>query len=233
MQSSWHDEAESAKTQGEHDYIEALAFFYRDYDKVDNEKPIESYSRAMERVYQQYPRDQQATVFYAPSLLAWDVDHAHLANPKKAIAILNQVLEENPDDPGATHYSMHASDAPQLAQVGLPAARRYAQIAPAAPHALRMPSRVFARLGLWRQDIQSTLSSLRPFLVASTIASDWITASCAAFITACQIARLPFVDSVTRLRSRELPFQNATLLPNPTDCYSGSLSHHAKSGRRA
>jgi hypothetical protein len=68
---------------------------------------------------------------------------------------------------------------------------------------------------------------------ASTIASYCLTASCAAFITAYQIARLPFVDSVTKLRSRRLAFHNATLLPNPTDCYSGSFSDHAKSGRRA
>jgi tetratricopeptide (TPR) repeat protein len=153
-------QATGAKTQRERDYINALALFYRDYLKVDYEERIKAYSRAMERVCRQYPEDQQAAVFYALSLLTWAVDHDPLANPKKAIAILNRVFEENPDDPGAAHYLIHASDAPQLAQLGLPAARRYAQIVPAAPHALHMPSHIFARLGLWQEDIQSNLSSL-------------------------------------------------------------------------
>src|SRR5579864_1490804 len=149
-----------AKTQRERVYIDALVFFYRDWDKLDYEKRVEAYSRAMESVYEQYPKDQQAAVFFALSLLAWSVDRDPLANPRKAIAILNQVFEENPDDPGAAHYLIHAADAPQLAQLGLPAARRYAQIAPAVPHALHMPSHIFARLGLWHEDIRSNLSSL-------------------------------------------------------------------------
>jgi tetratricopeptide (TPR) repeat protein len=153
-------QAMGAKTQREADYVGALALFYRDYDKVDYEKRIEAYSMAMEKVYQRYPKDQQAAVFYALSLLTWNVDYDPLANPKKAIAILNHVVEENPNDPGAAHYLIHASDAPQLAQLGLPAARVYAQIAPAAPHALHMPSHIFARLGLWQEDIQSNLASL-------------------------------------------------------------------------
>jgi tetratricopeptide (TPR) repeat protein len=154
-------QAIGAKTQRERDYIEALAFFYRDYEKLDFEKRVEAYSRAMEKVHEEYPKDQQAAVFYALSLLTWSTDSDPLTNPKKAIAILNQVFEANPNDPGAAHYLIHAADAPQLAQLGLTAARRYAQIAPGAPHALHMPSHIFARLGLWREDIQSNLSSLR------------------------------------------------------------------------
>ena len=153
-------QAMGAKTPRERDYVGALALFYRDYDKVDYEKRIEAYSQAMEKVYQRYPKDQQAAVFFALSLLTWNVDQDPLANPKKAIAILNHVFSENPNDPGAAHYLIHASDSPQLAQLGLPAARRYAQIAPAAPHALHMPSHIFARLGLWQEDIQSNLASL-------------------------------------------------------------------------
>jgi hypothetical protein len=153
-------QARGAKTQRERDCIDALVLFYREYDKLDYEKRVEAYSRAMKRVYEQYPKDQQAAVFYALSLLTWSVDREPLANPKKAIAILNQVFEENPDDPGAAHYLIHAADAPQLAKLGLPAERRYVQIAPATAHALHMPSHIFARLGLWHEDIQSNLSSL-------------------------------------------------------------------------
>jgi tetratricopeptide (TPR) repeat protein len=150
-----------AGTQRERDYIDALAVFYRK-DSRDYETRNREYSEAMEKVYRQYPPDEEAAVFYALSLLTWGPDRDHpLTNPEKAIEILSRVFQNNPNHPGVAHYLIHASDAPQLAPFGLAAARRYAQIAPAAPHALHMPSHIFARLGLWQDDIQSNLASLQ------------------------------------------------------------------------
>ena len=74
--------------------------------------------------------------------------------------MLENLFAIEPDHPGVAHYLIHAYDKPQLAQLGLPAARRYAQIAPAAPHALHMPSHIFARVGLWQDDINSNLASI-------------------------------------------------------------------------
>jgi tetratricopeptide (TPR) repeat protein len=149
-----------AKTQRERDYVDALAVFYRN-DGRDYETRNQEYSEAMEKVYQQNPADDEAAVFYALSLLTWGPDKDHpLVNPEKAIKILNVVFEKNPNHPGVAHYLIHAADSPQLAPLGLAAARRYAQIAPAAPHALHMPSHIFARLGLWQDDIQSNLAAL-------------------------------------------------------------------------
>ena len=79
---------------------------------------------------------------------------------KKAAAILEKLFAIEPDHPGVAHYMIHAYDKPQLAQLGLPAARRYAQIAPASPHALHMPSHIFARVGMWQEDINSNLASV-------------------------------------------------------------------------
>src|SRR3989449_5296252 len=84
----------------------------------------------------------------------------HWENPKKAIAILNKLFEQEPEHPGVAHYLIHAADNPQLAELGLPAARRYAEVAPASPHAVHMPSHIFTRLGLWQDDIQSNLKSV-------------------------------------------------------------------------
>jgi len=150
----------NAKTKREHDYIDAAAIFYGS-DSRDYETRSRQYSEAMEKVYRQYPEDVEAAVFYALSLLALDRESDHpLANPEQAIEILNRVFEKNLNHPGVAHYLIHAADTPQLAPLGLEAARRYAQIAPAAPHALHMPSHIFARLGLWQDDIQSNLASL-------------------------------------------------------------------------
>jgi len=152
--------AAKPKTQRERDYVEAMAAFYRD-PKLDYEKRADAYAAAMQKVYERNPGDHEAAAFYALSLLASEPDEdLTLANPKKAIAILNKLYAEEPDHPGVAHYLIHACDNPQLAEQGLVAARRYASIAPSSAHALHMPSHIFARLGLWQEDIQSNLASI-------------------------------------------------------------------------
>jgi tetratricopeptide (TPR) repeat protein len=115
----------------------------------------------MQKVYASYPDDHEAAVFYALSLLASEPHHdATFANRKQAAAILEKLFATEPDHPGVAHYLIHAYDKPQLAELGIPAARRYAQVAAAAPHALHMPSHIFARVGLWQDDIKSNLASV-------------------------------------------------------------------------
>lgn len=147
------------KTQREQDYIHAAALFYAP-TKEEYEGRARNYSSAMETIYRRYPEDQQAADFYAVSLMNWGKPGDPLANARRAIAILEPAFQKSPNDPGAAHYLIHAADFPQLAPLGLPAARHYAQIAPSVPHALHMPSHIFALLGLWQEDIASNLASL-------------------------------------------------------------------------
>jgi tetratricopeptide (TPR) repeat protein len=148
-------------TARERDYIHALQAFYSNNPKADHEARARAYSTAMEKMYKKYPDDHEAAAFYALSLLASEPDDdTTFANRKQAGAILEKLFAEEPNHPGIAHYLIHTYDKPQLAQLGLPAARRYAQIAPAAPHALHMPSHIFARLGLWQDDIDSNLASI-------------------------------------------------------------------------
>jgi tetratricopeptide (TPR) repeat protein len=150
----------AGKSQRERDYIEALAVFYRD-DNREYQKRAADYCQSMQKLFTQYPKDREAAVFYALSLLASAPNgDTTLENPRKAIAILDEIFKEEPNHPGVAHYLIHAADNPRLASLGLPAARRYAQIAPASPHALHMPSHIFARLGLWEEDIESNRASL-------------------------------------------------------------------------
>lgn len=152
-------EALHAKTARERDYIAAMDAFYS--GKRDHDARALAYSNAMEGVYKNYPEDREAAAFYALSLLASEPDHdTTFANRKKAASILEVLFAEAPDHPGVAHYLIHSYDKPQLAQLGLPAARRYAAIAPASPHALHMPSHIFARLGLWQDDINSNVASI-------------------------------------------------------------------------
>jgi hypothetical protein len=161
------DEVHQAKTTDgpitprEKAYIAAIAAFYSDSKKLDHAARAKAYSDSMKKVYETYPDDHEAAVFYALSLLASEPhDDATFANRKQAAAILEKLFATEPDHPGVAHYLIHSYDKPQLAQLGLPAARRYAQIAPASPHALHMPSHIFARVGLWQDDINSNLASI-------------------------------------------------------------------------
>jgi tetratricopeptide (TPR) repeat protein len=150
-----------AETERERDYIQALKAFYSNSKKTDHEARAQAYSAAMQKVYQKYPDDHEAAAFYALSLLASEPDNdTTFANRKQAGAILEKLFAEEPNHPGIAHYLIHTYDKPQLAELGLPAARRYAQIAPSAPHAVHMPSHIFARVGDWPDSIQSNLASI-------------------------------------------------------------------------
>ena len=149
-----------AKTDREKAFIGAIATFYAGADKVDHRTRMLAYEKAMAALERDHPKDREAAVFHALSLLgiaqASDKTYAH---QKQAAEILNRVLPEEPEHPGVAHYLIHSFDYPELAQLALPAARVYAKLAPGSPHALHMPSHIFTRLGLWDESIASNLAS--------------------------------------------------------------------------
>ena len=149
-----------AKTDRERDYIEAIGAFYKDSGSVDHRTRSVAYEKAMEQVYLRYPDDREAGIFYALALdaTAPPTDKTY-ANQRKAAGILEQARVAEPDHPGIAHYLIHSYDSAPLAEQGLPAARGYAELAPAVPHALHMPSHIFTRLGLWQESIASNDAS--------------------------------------------------------------------------
>jgi tetratricopeptide (TPR) repeat protein len=150
-----------AKTERERNYIAALSAFYSDYGTRDHMQRAAAYSEAMGKLFQQYPNDLEAGAFYGLSLLAAEPPaDKSIAARKKAVEVLNPLFLRQPDHPGLAHYIIHACDTPQLASIGLEAARGYAAIAPSSAHAVHMPSHIFARLGLWQEDIAANLRSV-------------------------------------------------------------------------
>ena len=144
----------------EQDFINAAAAFFQNKSKMSHASRIQAYSSALERLHAQSPGDVEISAFYALSLIALaeeDVDN--IANRKKAISILDPLLQSRPDHPGVAHYLIHAADRPEFAPQGLEAARRYAAIAPDSAHALHMPSHIFVRLGLWQDSIVSNIAA--------------------------------------------------------------------------
>jgi tetratricopeptide (TPR) repeat protein len=149
------------KTARESDYIEALAKFFENSEQTDHRTRVLRFENAMEKLYQTYPDDIEAAVFYTLALdAAADPRDKTYSNQKKAFAILNPIFQKEPLHPGIAHYIIHNCDYPPLAELALPAARKYASIAPASAHAQHMPSHIFTRLGLWDECIQSNLVSV-------------------------------------------------------------------------
>jgi tetratricopeptide (TPR) repeat protein len=119
------------------------------------------FEKAMEQLHDLYPGDQEAAIFYALALDAsaspMDKTYAH---QKKAGRILDSMYASSPNHPGIIHYIIHTYDYPGIASLALPAARRYAEVAPSSAHALHMPSHIFTRLGLWDESIQMNTRSV-------------------------------------------------------------------------
>jgi tetratricopeptide (TPR) repeat protein len=139
-----------AKTQRERDYIEAVAAYYEDWANRFERDRQQSRARAYEALAARYPDDDEAQIFYALYLAGTQSQAEQTyATYLKSASILEKQFTKYPDHPGVAHYLIHSYDAPPIAEKGLTAARRYASIAPSAPHALHMPSHIFTRVGAW------------------------------------------------------------------------------------
>jgi Tfp pilus assembly protein PilF len=151
-----------AGSERERDFIAALAILYVDYDKVDYRVRLQSYLKSMAALAAKYPDDDEAQIFYAITLnvAASPADKTY-ANQLKGAAILEPIFKRQPQHPGVAHYLIHLYDYPAIAEHGLDAAKRYASIAPAAPHAQHMPSHIFTRVGYWTDSIASNTASVR------------------------------------------------------------------------
>jgi len=150
-----------AKTPRERDWIDAIGAYYRDYNTVPVTTRLQAYADQMQRMTQRYPDDDEVWIYYALALqAAAPVSDRTYANQRKSAEILERQFAKNPQHPGAAHYLIHAYDYPPLAAKGLAAAKKYASIAPAAPHARHMPSHIYTMLGLWEDSIKSNQAAL-------------------------------------------------------------------------
>ena len=152
--------ATGTPTPRERDYVSAVGELYKNHKTVDHRTRILAYEAAMEALHAKYPDDREATAFYALAVnqTALPTDKT-FAKQLKAAGMLEKLSETDPDHPGLAHYLIHAYDHPPLAERALGAARRYAAIAPSAPHALHMPSHTFTRVGSWQESIDTNIGS--------------------------------------------------------------------------
>lgn len=150
-----------AKTDRERMWLDAARAYFRNSDTVSVERRLVAYNDAMRAIAQRFPDDFEAQVYYALTLQssAPKSDMAY-ANQLKSASMLEKLYGVNPQHPGITHYLIHAYDFAPFADKGIPAARRYAAIAPAVPHARHMPAHIYSMVGLWQDSIDSNVSAL-------------------------------------------------------------------------
>ena len=141
-------------------YLAAIGAFYKDWETIDNQTRKLRYANKMEEMYHDNKEDAEVAIFYALALRASasPTDKTY-KKQRESGKLLESLFQEKPNHPGIAHYIIHSYDYPELAELGLSTARRYAEIAPASAHAQHMPSHIFTRLGLWEESISTNINS--------------------------------------------------------------------------
>lgn len=147
---------EKAKTDIEKDFIGGINILYGPGDKATRDS---SYAEYMETLYEKYPGNDEVASFYSLALNGWGTTDTNKKILERAAKIAYEVLERNPNHPGALHYIIHAYDDPQYAELALATADKYAKVAPDAGHALHMPTHTYLALGLWDKVVTSNIVS--------------------------------------------------------------------------
>jgi tetratricopeptide (TPR) repeat protein len=141
-------------------YIAAAVSLFEDHASLNNRARMLKYEASMEQIVDRFPDDTEAQIFHAIFRVAnAPPTDLTFSQQKDAAQVLTRLYRQQPRHPGLAHYIIHAFDSPPLASLALDAARQYAGIAPAAPHALHMPSHIFTRLGYWDESIRTNRRS--------------------------------------------------------------------------
>ncbi|CAF3825788.1 unnamed protein product [Rotaria sp. Silwood1] len=147
-------------TQREQLYVIAVRKFY-DQGNIH----YDDYINVLKQIYQRFPTDNEAGLFLVCILFSKtqpEIRGYLKRNPNDRqlqIDILKTILKNNPNHPGALHYSIHVYDEPQSALFVLSNAIQYSRIAPSSPHAQHMPTHIYLRLGLYKETLIGNLES--------------------------------------------------------------------------
>jgi hypothetical protein len=149
------ERAALAPTERERAWMAAVEILFpAEGSGEDPEKALrdEAYAQAMGALAERFP-DVESRAFHDLALqgIVYGGDDETRRFPllMRSAADLEDLLDDHPDHPGVLHYLIHAYDDPVHAPLGLRAAERYAEVAPAAHHALHMPSHIFVQIGRW------------------------------------------------------------------------------------
>jgi tetratricopeptide (TPR) repeat protein len=133
--------------------IAALAQRYREGGDV-------AFAGAMDALARAYPADDEIAIIAADAWMipaARNTDRDHL---DRSVELLAGVLARSPDDTGAIHFYIHATEMNGIGATALPYVARLQALAPAASHLVHMPSHTYFWVGRYRAAEQSNLDAV-------------------------------------------------------------------------
>ena len=146
-----------APTEREQRFLASVELLYGEGDR---KKRHIAYADALGKMWADDPDDFEAGAFHALSLLGTSLGVRDERVYMRAAAVGEEVYRRSPRHPGALHYLIHSYDDPVHAPLGLRMAREYDQVAPAASHALHMPSHIYMALGMWDESAAANENSI-------------------------------------------------------------------------
>ncbi len=145
-----------AATELQKDFFKSLEILFGEGTKYERDV---AYNQFLEGLTQKYPDNNEIASFYAISLLGASRNGRDADLYDKSARIVQGIIKENPNHPGALHYLIHSYDDPVHAHLAKAAADSYAKVAPDAAHALHMPSHIYVALGRWDDVVTSNIAS--------------------------------------------------------------------------
>ena len=158
---------EAQASPEERTYIDAVAKRYSADPKADVAPLQIAYKDAMKEVVRRYPRDNDAAVLYAESLMDlnpwkfWAPDGTPAEGTLEIVAVLERVLARAPAHIGANHYYIHAVEASPHPEKALPSAKRLETLAPSAGHLVHMPAHTYIRTGNYLDAARANVAAVR------------------------------------------------------------------------
>ena len=157
---------EPKASDNERAYIDALSKRYSSDLQADKHQLALNYKNAMGALSKNYPDDLDAATLYAESMMnlrpwkLWTSDGKPAEDTLEIVAVLESVLRRNPNHTGANHYYIHAVEASNNAERGLPSADRLGKLAPSAGHLVHMPSHIYNRTGDYAEAAQVNVDAI-------------------------------------------------------------------------
>lgn len=126
-----------------------------------------AYADAMQAAWKQFPNDPDVGALYAESLMnlqpwdLWTADGQPKGRTLEIVAVIERVLEIEPNHPGANHFYIHAVEASNDPGRALAAADRLGKLVPGSGHLVHMPAHIYARVGQWAKASDSNVAAVK------------------------------------------------------------------------
>lgn len=139
--------------------IEAMQLRYSADSSLAQSLLNEHYAAAMRGIHAQFSQEPDAAVLFADALMLlhpWDFwfnDGSPKTWTPELVNLLENILDNRSDHPGANHYYIHVIEASPNPEKAMKSAKRLGKLAPGLSHLVHMPSHIYIRTGNFQNGI--------------------------------------------------------------------------------